>query len=189
MPQRAENAILVVDMLCDFVLPGAPMRVAGALATVPAIAAFLEYGRKQHWAIVYVNRLHLASGIDAEMTRRHFFAEGRPFCVPGTPGAEVVDALKPLPDDLVVIKRRFSAFMGTSLDLILRGLGVKKVFVTGTQYPNCIRATAVDAMALDYETIVLTDCCSAATPEVAEANVFDLANMGILCAPSTQFMK
>lgn len=188
MLQRAESAILVVDMLNDFVIQSAPMQVAGALATVPAIAAFLDHGRKSQWAVIYINRLHRASGIDAEMTRRHLFAEGKPFCVPGTPGAEVVEALKPKPEDLIVIKQRFSAFLGTDLDLILRGLGARRIFVTGTQYPNCIRATAVDSMALDYETIVCTDCCSAATPEVAEANVFDLLNMGIVCAPSTKFM-
>ncbi|MBD5538531.1 MAG: isochorismatase family protein, partial [Desulfovibrio sp.] len=87
MPNSAETAILVVDMLNDFVLPGAPMRVAGAYATVPAIADFLAWGRAHGWAVIYVNRAHRASGIDAEMTRRHFFAEGKPFCVPGTRGA------------------------------------------------------------------------------------------------------
>ena len=189
MLQSAETAILVVDMLNDFVLPGAPMRVAGALATVPAIADFLAYGRAHGWAIIYINRGHRASGIDAEMTRRHFFAEGKPFCVPGTRGAKVVEELRPQPGDIIVAKQRFSAFVGTDLDLVLRGLGVKTIYVTGTQYPNCIRATAVDSMGLDYLTRVCTDCCSAATPEVAEANVYDMRMMGIECAPSTEFMK
>ena len=186
---QAHSAILVVDMLNDFVLPGAPMRVEGALATVPAIARFLAYGRENQWAVIYVNREHRASGIDAEMTRRHFFEEGQPFCVPGTPGAQVVDALAPAPEDIIVTKQRFSAFVGTDLDMVLRGLGVSTVFVTGTQYPNCIRATAVDAMGLDYLTIVCTDCCSSATPAVAEANVYDLTMMGITCAPSTRYME
>lgn len=189
MLQRADTAILVVDMLNDFVLPGAPMRVEGAIATVPAIADFLAHGRAHGRAIIYINREHRASGVDAEMTRRHLFAEGKPFCVPGTRGAEVVEALRPEADDIIVAKQRFSAFVGTDLDLVLRGLGVKTVYVTGTQYPNCIRATAVDSMGLDYLTRVCTDCCSAATPEVAEANIYDLRMMGIECAPSTEFMK
>ena len=86
-------------------------------------------------------------------------------------------------------KQRFSAFFQTDLDLVLRGLGVKKVFVTGTQYPNCIRSTAVDSMGLDYDTTVVTDCCSAATEEVANANIFDIRNMGIPCIPSSEIMK
>ena len=52
MLQKARSAILVVDMLNDFVLPGAPMRVAGAAATVPAIARFLAYGREHQWAVI-----------------------------------------------------------------------------------------------------------------------------------------
>ena len=189
MLTRADAAILVVDMLNDFVLPGAPMCVAGAAATVPAIARFLAHGRRLGRAVIYINRTHRPSGIDAELSRRHFFEEGHPFCVPGTRGAEVVDALAPTPDDIIVNKQRFSAFLGTDLDIVLRGLGVSTVFVTGTQYPNCVRSTAVDSMSLDYRTIVCTDCCSAATPEVAEANVYDMRNMGIECAPSTQFME
>lgn len=189
MLEKAKNAILVVDMLNDFVLPDSPMRVEGAYATLPALAKFLDFGRNSKWAVIYVNRTHRKSGVDAEMTRRHFFEEGKPFCVPGTKGAEVVEAIRPGPDDIIVTKQRFSAFFATDLDLVLRGLGVKTVYVTGTQYPNCIRATAVDSMGLDYLTIVCTDCCSAATPQVAEANIFDIRNMGIQCVPSTQIMK
>ncbi|MDE5879598.1 MAG: isochorismatase family protein, partial [Desulfovibrio sp.] len=56
MRTHADTAILVVDMLNDFVLPDAPMRVAGAAATVPAIAAFLAWGRARGWAVIYINR-------------------------------------------------------------------------------------------------------------------------------------
>lgn len=185
---KTENAILVIDMVNDFVAEGAAMRVAGAAATVPAIAKFLEYGRARKWTIIYVNRSHHASGVDAEISRRDLFARGAPFCVPGTKGWETVEELKPQAGDLVVYKQRFSAFFATPLDLILRGLGVKRVFIAGTQYPNCVRASAVDSLCLDYETVVCVDCCSAATPEVAAANVYDLRNMGIACVPSTEIM-
>lgn len=60
-------------------------------------------------------------------------------------------------------------------------MGVKTVVLAGTQYPNCVRGTANDAMSYDYETVVCTDACSAKTPEVAAANVFDMKNMGIKC--------
>lgn len=64
---------------------------------------------------------------------------------------------------------------------MLRRMGVKTVVLCGTQYPNCVRGTANDAMSYDYETIIDTDACSAKTPEVAVANVFDMKNMGIKC--------
>lgn len=189
MLTQADNVILVVDMQNDWVLPSSPMHVAGAEATLPAIARFLDYGRANDWAVIYIYRIHRPSGIDAESFRRHFFEEGHPFGIAGTPGAAIPDAIKPKEGDIQVTKQRFSAFFGTDLDLILRGLGAKNVYVTGTQYPNCIRSTAVDAMGLDYNTTVVTDCCSAATEEVAAANIYDLRNMGIPCVASTDIMK
>lgn len=185
----AENAILVIDMENDFVLPDAPMRVAGAYATLPAIKKFLDYGRANNWAVIYIYRIHRPSGVDAELFRRHFFEEGHPFCIAGTKGAAIPDVIAPKPGDISVEKQRFSAFFCTDLDIILRGLGVKNVYLTGTQYPNCVRSTAVDSMSLDYNTTVVTDCCSAATEEVANANIYDLRNMGIPCIPSSEIMK
>lgn len=185
----ADSAILVIDMQNDFVLPGAPLEVAGAYATLPAIGKFLDYGRAMGWAVIYVCRIHRASGADAELFRRHFFEEGRPFCVVGTEGAEVVAAISPHEGDYVVTKRRFSAFFGTDLDILLSGLGVRSIYITGTQYPNCVRSTAVDSMSRDYLTVVVTDCCSAATEAVAAANVADLRNMGIPCIASAEIMK
>lgn len=189
MLTHAENAILVVDMQNDWVLPTSPVHVAGAYATMPAISKFLDYGRKNDWAVIYICRIHRISGIDAELFRRHFFEEGNPICIEGTHGAAVPDMIVPKKGDITITKQRFSAFFGTDLDIVLRGLGVKNVYVTGTQYPNCIRATAVDSMGLDYNTTVVTDCCSAATEEVAQANIYDIRNMGIPCVPSTDLMK
>ncbi len=189
MLTHAENVILVVDMENDWVLPDSPMRVAGAYATLPAIKKFLDYGRANDWAVIYIYRIHRISGVDAELFRRHFFEEGKPFCIAGTKGAEIPEEIAPQPGDIKVTKQRFSAFFGTDLDLILRGLGAKNVYITGTQYPNCIRATAVDSMGLDYNTTVVTDCCSAASEEVAKANIFDIRNMGIPCIDSSEIMK
>lgn len=189
MITSAENVILVVDMQNDFVLPGAPHCVAGAYETLPAIAKFLDYGRANNLAIIYAYRIHRPSGVDAELFRRHFFEEGQPFCIEGTRGAAVVDQIAPKDGDIRITKQRFSAFFGTDLDIVLRGLGAQNVYITGTQYPNCIRSTAVDAMGLDYRTTVVTDCCSAATPQVAAANIYDIQNMGIPCLPSTEIMK
>ncbi|MDE6301917.1 MAG: cysteine hydrolase [Muribaculaceae bacterium] len=188
MLTHAENVILVIDMENDFVLPGSPMRVEGAYATLPAIKKFLDFGRANDWAVIYIYRIHRPSGVDAELFRRHFFEEGHPFCIAGTKGAEIPDEIAPRPGDITVTKQRFSAFFGTDLDIILRGLGAKNVYLTGTQYPNCVRSTAVDSMGLDYNTTVVTDCCSAATDEVAQANIYDMRNMGIPCIDSAEIM-
>ena len=85
------------------------------------------------------------------------------YCVPGTWGGALADGLRPDSSDIILPKYRNSAFFHTNLDDMLR------------------RGTANDAMSYDYETIIDTDACSAKTPEVAAANVFDMKNMGIKC--------
>lgn len=186
---KTDNAIVVIDMQNDFVLPDAPLCVAGALDTLPAISKFLDYGRTKGWAVIYVCRMHRPSGVDAELFRRHFFEEGRPFCIAGTKGAEVVDTISPEDGDIIITKQRFSAFFGTDLNIVLCGLGAKNLYITGTQYPNCIRSTAVDAMSYDYNVTLVIDCCSAATDEVAKANILDIQNMGIPCVSSEEIMN
>lgn len=68
-----------------------------------------------------------------------------------------------LPQDYVLVKPRFSAFFHTGLDLILRRLGVQTVLLAGTTTPNCIRTTCYDAISLDYDAVVLSDCTSSVT--------------------------
>lgn len=190
LTEKADKAIIVIDMQNDFVDPKGVLCVAGAKATIPAIAELLKYGREQKWKIVYIVRDHRHSGLDVDAPRVPLFVDGKPgYCVPGTWGHEIVDGIKPEKDDLIVSKFRNSAFFNTQLDLILRRLGVKTVILCGTQYPNCVRGTANDAMSYDYETVVCTDGSSAKTPEVAEANIFDMRNMGIKCISLEEVKK
>ena len=177
-------ALLIIDMQKDFVLPGAPLRVEGALATVPAIRRLLERARVEGWPVFHVVREHRPDGSDAEIFRRHLFENGGPgFCVAGREGSAIVDELAPLPGEHKVVKTRFSAFYRTSLEDDLRALGVETVLLSGTQYPNCVRGTAVDALYRDLHVVVVRDACSAATPDVAESNLRDMHNMGMICVP------
>lgn len=186
MAHASRIALLVIDMQKDFVLPGAPAQVAGALATVPAIARLLARARAEGWRVIHVRRAHRPDGSDAELFRRQAFREGKGICVAGSPGAQPVEGLEELPGETVLTKLRFSAFLFTELDLLLRRQGVETLVLCGTQYPNCLRATAVDALARDYRVVLATDACSAQSDDIARANILDLSNMGALCAPQDE---
>lgn len=180
--QQHPVALAIIDMQKDFVLPGGGACVAGALPTVPTVKKLLALAREKGWPVFHVHRQHEPDGSDAETTRRHLFADGRGICVRGSAGAEIIPELTPLPGEHLLVKRRFSAFHGTDFDERLRALGVTILLIAGTQYPNCVRGTAVDALARDYRVVVVTDACSAQTGEVAAANIADMRNMGIECA-------
>ena len=186
--KQATSALLIIDMQNDFVLPGAPMEVTGAMATVANIARVLERFRQLKRPVFHVVREHRADGSDVDSFRRPAFESGLTFVVPGTNGCEIVDGLTPIDSDYRLVKPRFSAFMQTELDFVLRRLQVDQLVVCGTQYPNCIRATIFDAVSLDYQVTLVTDICSAQTEEIATANIVDIGNVGVECVTTAEWL-
>lgn len=184
--QKTAQALLIIDMQNDFVHPGTPVHVAGAAATVPVIRKLRESCRKHEIPVFHVIRSYSADGLTVERTRLADFRR-TPFVVPGTLGAEIIKELTPEAGEKTVIKPRYSAFFQTSLDLMLKRLGVERVLVSGTQYPNCIRATVNDSLSLDYAVSVITDACSAKTEAVAAANILDMRNLGAECITFTEW--
>jgi nicotinamidase-related amidase len=169
----------------DFVLQDSPFRIAGALATVPVIAAVLERFRKKVLPVFHIVREYRADGSDIEKFRYKAFVEGGRCAVPGSSGCEIVTEISPVEGEYRIVKNRFSGFMNTELDFMLRRLGVEEVVIVGTQYPNCVRATAYDAVAYGYDVTILTDATSAVSEEIARENIVDLSNIGIRCITSS----
>ncbi len=180
-------AVLVIDMQQDFLSPTSPLFVAGGPAIVPALQRALKAARSVGEPIIHVMRRHRATGIDVDQSRRALFAETGGFLVAGTPGAEELPQLAPAPWDLTVVKTRWSAFFATDLDALLRRLGVHRLILTGVQTPNCIRATATDALSLDYATTVLSDATASQTDEIQLSNLRDMATMGVEIVTVLQF--
>mgnify|MGYP001553753337 CR=1 FL=1 len=187
--RKTETALLIIDMQRDFVDSDSPLRVSGAAATVPRIAELLSFCRaRADVAVFHIVRGYEPDGLDLELVRLRRF-QGVPGAIRATRGAEIVSSLRPAPGEPVIEKPRFSAFFQTRLDLCLRRLGVRTVLLAGTQWPNCIRATATDALSLDYDVVAIVDCCSAASEEIAQANIRDLRNLGARCLALAEWMK
>jgi nicotinamidase-related amidase len=172
------TALLIIDMQNDFVGSNAPLRVAGADAILLPIRSLLDDFRDKNLPVIHILRIHRPGGSDVEHFRRGIFSE-TPFAVAGTRGAEAVSSLSPLPGEDIIAKTRMSGFIGTDLDLLLRSRGVERIVVVGIQTPNCIRTTVFDAMAYGYETILVSDATAAATPEIHQANIRDMAAIGV----------
>lgn len=182
------HALVIVDMQNDFVLPGATACVAGAHATLPKIQQALTFWHQVSWPVIYLYREYRRDGSDIELTRLESFLRGKRFCLPGSDGAKIVQSIAPQPSDYLVMKNRFSGFMDTELDFILRRKRVESIVVCGTQYPCCVRSTLVDGLCYGYHVTCLTDATSAASDDVAAANVRDLQDMGIQCVCVDEFI-
>lgn len=188
MTHNTRSALIIIDMQNDFVLPNGPVCVAGAAATVPLISQLLSHFRQHQGPVFHVVREHRADGSDVDNFRKALFAEDKKFVIPGTDGSEIVEPLQPTANEYRLVKPRFSAFMQTELDMILRRLAITQLVVCGTQYPNCIRATVLDAVSLDYQVTLVTDATSAQTADIAAANILDMANIGVSCLTTHQFI-
>lgn len=78
----------------------------------------------------------------------------------GTWGAAIIDGLDPREDEIVLDRMRMSAFNGTSLDIMLRNLGVTHVVVVGVWTNMAVEHTVRDAADHGYDVSVVSDATS-----------------------------
>ena len=183
------TALLIVDMQNDLAHPDGSLFIPDAAHRAPTMALVLDAFRAAHAPVVHVCRSHREDGWDVERPRMPAFEAGRGFAIEGTWGRMVVDQLAPEPHEPIVVKRRFSGFMGTELDLLLRRAQITKVAVMGVSLPNSPRATMSDAMALDYDVIAVEDGLATAIEETRIANLTDLKAMGIRVATADELIR
>jgi nicotinamidase-related amidase len=84
---------------------------------------------------------------------------------PGSPEARVIDELQPAGDELVLPKSSSSPFSSTTLDYLLRNMGIRVLTVAGLLTDQCIDHTVKDAADRGYRVICVHDACQAETPE------------------------
>ena len=147
-------ALIIADMLEDFIrLDGALPVGEEGFKIIPNIQELIGVCRKNAIPVIYAN--------DALMPGDFLFkSRMRPHGIRGTVGARVISELRPEPSDLIVHKRRFSAFFKTDLDISLRQWGIDTIVLAGVATEVCVLSTAYDAVCNDFETIVLADCCA-----------------------------
>jgi nicotinamidase-related amidase len=155
-------AIIVVDMLKDN-LKESPRNLyyQEGKEIIPNLQRLLEESRKRGFPIVFACDSFLEGD---------FIFKGRMkvHALRGTKGAEVIDDLRPEPTDIVLPKRRFSAFFKTDLDQTLRTLGIDTIIVTGMTMEVCVLMTAFEGLCQDFSVIILEDCTASRSKELRE---------------------
>lgn len=94
-------------------------------------------------------------------------ATGRAFG-PDDPGTAIHPLVAPRDGDIVVVKKRVSAFAGSDLALVLRSLDVGSLVLGGIATSGVVLSTLREAADMDYDLVVLRDGCTDADPEVHE---------------------
>ena len=143
-----KKALVVVDMLNDFVRPGAPLEVPETRAILPALRRRTAKARGEGELVVYLCDSHRKD--DPEFARMGW----PPHAVEGTPGAGVTPSLAPEPGDVVVEKRTYSGFYGTLLSFILRRHGIRSLTLAGCVTNICILFISAESTIRGYDVTV-----------------------------------
>lgn len=167
------TALVLVDLQNDFVhhdgwvaeqqIPGF-LGDTGIDTVLNRSAELLGAARDAGVPVVYARMIgdekYLAPPMRAQYQRNHGHA--RPTCVQeGTWGADFYGDLRPNGQgvEFLIDKHRYSAFIGTRLDQVLRSNEIKTVVVSGVATSGCVESTIRDAFMLDYYVVIASNAC------------------------------
>jgi nicotinamidase-related amidase len=167
----AKEALLIIDMLNDFVIKGAPLEVPETRKVVPNVKREIEKAKAKGNPIIFICDTHAPD--DREFSKFGW----PPHAVKGTKGAEIVNELKPQKEDMVIEKTTYSGFYKTDLDEILKGLGVDSIRLTGCVTHICVLFTASDAVLRDYKVTVVEDSVAGLAKEDHDAAIRIMKNV------------
>jgi nicotinamidase-related amidase len=177
------RALLVVDMQNGFCHPGGSfprigLGLEGAQEAVGNAAVAVAQARRAAIPVVFTRHVYRPGRADegAALVTNSPALAGVNGLADGFWDAEVVDELGCGPEDLVVDKVRFDAFQWTSLEPLLRGLGVRELVVCGVVTNLCVETTIRSAFMRDFPVTMLADCCAAKTRRLHELSLEVLAS-------------
>jgi ureidoacrylate peracid hydrolase len=163
-----KTALLVIDMQNAFVAPGAPVEVPKAREIVPNINRLAAELRKRGVPVIWVLHENREGGRDWDGFFGRFVApEARAKAAAAlTAGSDLQklwSTLQTAPEDIRLAKNRYSAFIpgASTLQAELKKRNVDTVLIAGTKTNVCCECTARDAMMLDYNVVMLSDCTAA----------------------------
>lgn len=171
-----KTALLIVDLQNDNLTAGGKFEQSGAVEhaekqnVVENIKSISEKAREAGIPVFH-NHFVVEKGAKGIGSRAPIFkaiAETESI-VRGTWGAAPVEGVEPKEGDFVIEKARMSAFNGTQLDTLLRGLGVETIIVTGVWTNMAVEHTCRDGADYGYNVVIATDGTSTISEEWQEA--------------------
>ncbi len=185
-------ALVIIDMQRDFLLPGGFGETLGndvsqLAAVVPPLQRVLAAARASGMMIIHTREGHRPDLSDLPPAKHR---RGKPALRIGDPGPygrilvrgeyghDIIDELRPEPDELVIDKPGKGSFYGTDLDEILTAAGITNLIVTGVTTEVCVHTTVREANDRGYEVLVLSDCVGSYFPEFQRVGLDMIAAQG-----------
>ena len=156
------TALLIMDVQQSIV-----DRFRSEAGYLPRLATAADAARGAGVRVIYVT-IAFRPGYPEVSQRNATFAgiTGTGRYIDGDPGSLIHPAVAPAPGEVVISKRRISAFAGSDLDMVLRACDIDSLVLAGIATSGVVLSTLRQAADLDYRLTVLADGCLDADPEV-----------------------
>jgi nicotinamidase-related amidase len=179
------TTLVVIDMQRDFIEPGGfgaslGNDVARLEAIIPTTAELLALFRRQGWPVVHTREAHRADLSDCPPAKRN---RGKPglqigdsgrmgrILIIGEPGNQIVEALAPLPGEIVIDKPGKGMFWATGLHERLQEMGINQLVFAGVTTEVCVQTSMREANDRGYECLLIEDATESYFPEFKAATI------------------
>jgi nicotinamidase-related amidase len=181
----AHTALVVIDMQRDFIEPGGfgaslGNNVALLEAIIPTTANLIALFRRQGWVIVHTREAHQPDLSDCPPPK---IARGKPglrigeigamgrILISGEPGNQIVDALAPMPGEIVIDKPGKGMFWATDIHERLQNLGITHLVFAGVTTEVCVQTSMREANDRGYECLLVEDATESYFPQFKAATI------------------
>jgi ureidoacrylate peracid hydrolase len=174
------TAVVVIDMQATFCAPGGPAEVPSSRQILEPINRLNAHLRAAGGHVIWVNHANASTkaGSDWDCFFNTFVAaDVRARTVqslsPGGEGQQIWQGLHVEDDDICLLKNRYSALIpgSSSLERVLRSLGIDTLLITGTKTNICCESTARDAMMMDFRVVMVSDATAALSDDEHRATL------------------
>jgi maleamate amidohydrolase len=173
----AKPGVLVVDMMRGVVEEGYPLAAPSGEPCAKAIMRLVEVARSIGIPVVFTLPGVFQSAAEIGGWLRGMPVEEYNQAIGDVAGQmDFLEGLRPVGDEVTIVKPKPSAFFGTQLESVLTYLGVDTLIVTGMVDGRCVRATVEDAFAYNYHVIIPVECVAG---DIDIAHKIELLDMGV----------
>jgi nicotinamidase-related amidase len=160
--KQQNTALLVMDMQI-----GILRNLPESATFIVRVAHAIDTARQNNQPVIFVTVGFRPGLPEMNVNNKGFSANRERFTQVNMEEFMRIDpALAPQPPDILVVKRRVSAFSGSDLEVILRSLGIEHMVLTGIATSGVVLSTVREAADKDYRITVLADGCADADQEV-----------------------
>lgn len=167
-------ALINIDLANAWTRPGYAFTCDGMETIIPGVQALLQAFRARGLPVVYTTTAYtVTEGPNSDMGLWNHKIPVE-VLAEGSEGVKIDDRIAPLPNEMVIVKKRASGFNGTFLNGYLKSCGVDTIIVTGVTAAACVRHTIEDGIAEGFRPIAVRECVGDRIAGAVEWNLFDI---------------